>query len=333
MRAFELTFVHTSDVHAHYESFNDIFEFTGFETGFGGSPRIATFIEQARAQYTNVVVVDTGDQFNKSAYFGKYGATLVQANIKALRYDMISLGNHEFVQGARGFRQLVKNLNIPILCANLDYKQHDWLAKHVKPWIIKEFGGERVGFIGAVVGPKHDRRIEMEIDSFEPREYIVQAVAELQAEGVDKIILLSHCGYKTDLELAQTVVGLDVILGGHTHLLFSNTAPEADVREYPLVIDNGSQKVLLVHSGYFGKYVGLLQVSFDDDGLPVAWNGDSVLMDGSVKPSMRVTALFEPDKELLDQEEAETVGFPFFWMAAMRPCVSGKAPWAIWWPM
>ena len=309
LQALELTFVHTSDVHAHYESFDDTFAFTGFETGFGGSPRIAAFIEQIRGKYPNVVVADTGDQFNKSPYFGKFGPSLVQANIKALRYDMISLGNHEFVQGARGFRQLVKNLGIPILCANLDYKKHDWLAKHIKPWIIREIEGERVGFIGAVVGPKEDRRTEMEIDSFEPKDYIVQAVAELQAEGVNKIVLLSHCGFRADMELARDVEGLDVILGGHTHLLFSNTADEADVYEYPLVIDNGRQKVLLAHSGYFGKYVGLLHVTFDAAGEPIAWSGDSVLMDESVKPSVRVQALFQPYKELLDREEAEVVGY------------------------
>lgn len=306
--AFDITFVHTSDVHAYYESFDGDYEFTGFENGFGGSARIATFIEQIREQYPNVVVADTGDQFNKSEYFTRFGASLAQANIKALRYDMISLGNHEFVQGAKGFRQLVKNLNIPILCANLDYKKHDWLAKHVSPWVIKEIDGEQVGFIGAVAGPKKNRQIDMEIGSFEPWEYIEKAVAELEAQGVNKIVLLSHCGFKTDMMLAREVAGLDVILGGHSHLLFSNTDEDADVYEYPLVVDNGRQKVLLVHSGYSGKYVGLLHVNFDEAGVPVSWSGDSVLMDENIKPSVRVVTLFQPYKEILDAYDAELVG-------------------------
>lgn len=307
--AFQLTFVHTSDIHARYEGFDDDYEFVGFDKGCGGSPRIAAFIEQTRQNFTNVLVVDTGDQFNKSPYFNKFGVTLVQANLKALKYDMISLGNHEFMLGARGFRQLFKNLGIPVLCANMDFKGHDYLAKNIQPWIIKEIDGQRVGFIGAVVGPKQDGLLEMEVDSFEPREYVEQAVKELQDQGVNKIILLSHCGYKTDLKLAQEVDGLDVILGGHTHLLFSNTEPDADVRSYPLVIDNGRQKVLLAHCGYYGKYAGLLQVTFNAAGEPEQWAGDSILMDGSIRPSARVAALFLPYKEILDAEESEIVGY------------------------
>lgn len=307
--ALEMFFVHTSDIHAHYECFNASYENTGFEEGLGGSARMATFIEQTRALYPNTVVVDTGDQFNKSPYFNRFGVQLVRINLQALRYDMVTLGNHEFVLGAKGIKGLAKDLGIPVLCANVDYRGNTDLPQYIQPYVIKEIDGEDVGFIAAVVGPRKDRSRPLEIDSFEPRSFIEAAVKDLTAKGVNKIILLSHCGIKNDLEFAEEIDGIDVILGGHSHVLFSNTEPAADFNAYPMVINNGRQNVLVAHSGYYGKYAGFLQVVFDENGYPAAWRGDSVFMDESVKPSRRVEAVFQPYKAILEAEAGEVVGY------------------------
>ncbi|MBF4390870.1 bifunctional metallophosphatase/5'-nucleotidase, partial [Vibrio anguillarum] len=44
-------------------------------------------------------------------------------------------------------------------------------------------------------------------------------VAEILAEGINKIVLLSHLGYEADIELAQQVEGISVVVGGHSHRL------------------------------------------------------------------------------------------------------------------
>lgn len=157
-----------------------------------------------------------------------------------------------------------------------------------------------MGFIGVITEGYHRDTDDWELT--EPKAAVLKAAAELKARDVDIIVLLSHCGYDLDLEMAHEIEGLDVILGGHFHLLFSNTAPEANESRYPMVIDNGRQKVLISNVGQYGKYAGLLQVTFDDEGFPAVWKGDSVLMDNSILADAGVAEFLKPYKTKLDAE-------------------------------
>ena len=65
----------------------------------------------------------------------------------------------------------------------------------------------------------------------DPVAYLTGEVAELQAEGIDKIILLGHLG-ESPTGGRRPRPGLDLIVGGHGHTLFSNTAEDAPIK-YP----------------------------------------------------------------------------------------------------
>ncbi len=104
------------------------------------------------------------------------------------------------------------------------------------------------------------------------------AVAELTAQGVDIIIALTHLGLDRDLELARTVPGLDIIVGGHSHsYLGPATAREPHpAGPYPIVVRTDEQPVLVVTAGWAMQYLGELAVCFDDTGVPSSWQGEAV---------------------------------------------------------
>jgi 5'-nucleotidase len=109
-------------------------------------------------------------------------------------------------------------------------------------------------------------------------------VAALEAEGVDKIILLSHLGTFGDEAVAAAVPGIDLIVGGHSHTLFSNTAEDAPFK-YPLMVDGpDGQAVPIVQAGAYSKYLGLVTLTFDDKGVVTEATGDTRLLDASVTP-------------------------------------------------
>ena len=115
-------------------------------------------------------------------------------------------------------------------------------------------------------------------------------IAELQAQGVNKIVLLSHIGYVDDQALAAAIDGIDVIVGGHSHTLLSNTAEDAS-GPYPTVVDSPSgDPVLIVQDGAYGMYLGDLEVTFDADGVATSWQGDPILLDSSVAEDPEVLA-------------------------------------------
>lgn len=114
----------------------------------------------------------------------------------------------------------------------------------------------------------------------------------MKEQGVNIIIVLSHCGLDVDYQIArETAPFIDVIVGAHSHTFMytvknGETPPGPDtVRdEYPAVVESeDGHKVLIVQASAFMKYVGDLIVYFDQDGRVVTWEGNPVFLDTNIK--------------------------------------------------
>ncbi len=131
---------------------------------------------------------------------------------------------------------------------------------------------------------------------------ITAAVQELKAQGVNKIIALTHVGYPRDLAVIAKIPDVDVVVGGHSHSLLSNTDPKAE-GPYPTMVDNpGGYKVPVVQAASYSKYLGDLVVDFDDNGVVKSAKGDPILIDSSFTPdpalTTRIAELAKPIEEL-----------------------------------
>ena len=133
-------------------------------------------------------------------------------------------------------------------------------------------------------------------------------IADLEAQGINKIILLSHIGYADDQTLAAAIDGIDVIVGGHSHTLLSNSAAEAS-GPYPTVVNapNGAP-VLIVQDGAYGKYLGDLEVTFDDNGVATSWQGDPILLDASVTEDPDVLTMVAKMAQPLETLRTTVIG-------------------------
>lgn len=104
-------------------------------------------------------------------------------------------------------------------------------------------------------------------------------IDELDAMGINKIIALSHAGFGRDCQIASTVSGLDVIVGGHSHTLLSNTDPDAD-GPYPFVVNASEGNPVLVITDFsWGKNLGRLDVTFNATGVVTNYSGNPILLD------------------------------------------------------
>lgn len=149
-------------------------------------------------------------------------------------------------------------------------------ARSIKPWIIKEISnGERVGICGITI------KVTTEQSSFpaegttiaEEQASAEACVQELEAEGVNKIIMLTHIGYSNDLQWMTNIEGVDVIIGGHSHILLGST--DYDQFGFPTRGDyaqliNGK---CVVSAWEYARVVGELTVSFDEAGVVTACEG------------------------------------------------------------
>jgi 5'-nucleotidase len=102
-------------------------------------------------------------------------------------------------------------------------------------------------------------------------------VDRLTEEGVNKIIVLSHSGLNVDKRVAEETTGVDVIVGGHDNSLLSNTI-EGAKGPYPVMVGNTA----IVQAYAYGKFLGELNVTFDDEGNVIEAQGEPILLDAAV---------------------------------------------------
>jgi 5'-nucleotidase / UDP-sugar diphosphatase len=167
---------------------------------------------------------------------------------------------------------------------------------------VLEIGGEKVGIIGATTedtpeiaspGPN--------IEFNDVFEYVRSTAAALDAAGVKKIILLSHIGYTIDMQLAADVPLVDVIVGGHSHTLLGSM--EGAVGPYPTMVKNPDGiEVPVVQANQYGKYLGDIAITWDDNGVVTKAEGQPFLIDASVTANEdfkgQLAALAAPIEEL-----------------------------------
>src|SRR5690606_8341828 len=172
---------------------------------------------------------------------------------------------------------------------------------------VLDVGGQKIGIVGAVTtdtpeiaSPGPNIAIEDDIAT------ITAEVERLKAEGVNKIIALTHVGYPRDKEAIATIPGVDVVVGGHSHTLLSNTDDKAE-GPYPTMVDNpDGYKVPVAQAASYSKYLGEFTVTFDDDGIVKEAKGDPLYLDNSITPDpevlARVKELAGPIEELKVRE-------------------------------
>ena len=126
----------------------------------------------------------------------------------------------------------------------------------------------------------------------------------LAEQGIDKIIVLSHSGYGIDLALAEQTTGVDVIVGGHSHTYLSSDDPSSS-GPYPTMVGDTA----IVQAFAYGKYLGRLEVVFDEAGKVTSASGAPILMDASVAEAedikARITEAAVPLEEVRSKVVAE----------------------------
>jgi 5'-nucleotidase len=289
---FELNILHINDLHSRIEPINK-FDSTCMPAEaeknecFGGIARVKAAIDQRRGelQGRHVLVLDAGDQFQGSLFYSTYKSAPIADFMNGIGFDAMAIGNHEFDDGPEELLKFINALKFPIISGNTIAKPGSQLADKYKGYVIKDFGGQKVAVVsvlatdtGETSSPGADITFEDEI------EYLKKAVADLQGQGVNKIVVLSHVGYVRDQEIAAAVDGIDVIVGGHSHTLLSSTDSKA-AGPYPTVVKNpAGVDVPIVTSYAYSKYLGDLTVVFDDSGLVKSTTGAPKLLDASVTP-------------------------------------------------
>lgn len=292
---YTLHILHTNDLHSRIGPVSSSDSSCNAEQNaagecFGGYARIVTKVNELREALAgeNVIVLDAGDQYQGSLFYTTYkgDAEIEFANL--VDYDVMALGNHEFDDGPEGALKLIDGAQFPVISGNLDVSQSNILGGVLEGHVILEVGGEKIGIVSALaVDTPETASPGPQVIFHDDIESLRADVAELTEAGVTKIIALTHVGVNRDMEIAEAVEGLDAIVGGHSHTLFSNTTEGA--MAYPTMVGD----VPVVSAYAYSKYLGHLKLTFDDEGNLKDATGDTILLDASVAEDPAVVTRVE----------------------------------------
>jgi 5'-nucleotidase len=259
----KITILHTNDVHSHIDPFP---ENHPRNPSMGGVARRANIIEQIRKEEDNVLLLDAGDIFQGTPYFNYYGGELEFKLMSMMKYDLATLGNHDFDNGIDGFFAQLPHANFEFVSANYDFKNTELngIVKSYKTFIKN---GIKIGVFGLGIELEGlvDKKLYKETKYNNPVEVATDITKTLkETEKCDLIICLSHLGYDyknekdkpSDLKLAAATQDIDLIIGGHTHTFLDK----------PVIKTNKVGKQVVINQvGAYGINLGRIDFYFSDE--------------------------------------------------------------------
>ncbi|MEL6114966.1 bifunctional UDP-sugar hydrolase/5'-nucleotidase [Photobacterium sp. SP02] len=313
-----ITIAHINDTHSHFEpsaikltlpehvliqtpglSVAENEHETTVYASCGGFARVSTAVKEARKQaYLNgreFMFVHAGDCFQGTLYFSLFKGEANARLLNAIGVEAMALGNHELDMGNTLVADFLDQVDFPMLAGNWDLSQEDQTKRNpLRPksnllaynndtgcarYMLKDVQGEPVALFGLTIenmdkiaNPDPDTSFRSVVSVAE------KTIAELHRHGVNKIVLLSHLGYERDLELAEKVAGIGVIIGGHTHTMqgdFTNVG-YGKKDQYAVNIKG----TCVVQAGCNALALGQISIDFAADGSVEQVSGGNQLLLG-----------------------------------------------------
>ena len=226
----ELRIVHTNDTHSCVMPVNPNSSDTALADK-GGFVRRATLVRDLRAEDPDLLLFDSGDFSQGSAYYNLYKGDVEVKLMNEMRYDAATIGNHEFDFGLDNMARIFREAAFPIVCANYHF-EGTVLEGLVRPYVILERKGVKVGVFG----------LGTQLEGM---------VASENYKGV------TYEDPVTAANLVSATRHIDIVLGGHSHTYF----------EHPEVLKNADgEDVYCNQMGKHGRYVGMLLLEMSPTG-------------------------------------------------------------------
>ena len=272
----KLTILHTNDMHSHIHPFT-----SGRNKGLGGMAQRAALIKQIRKQEEHVLLLDAGDVFQGTPYFNVYGGELEFKLMSEMKYDAVTLGNHDFDNGLEGLKKQLPHANFPFLIANYDFS--DTILKNTfKAYKVFRKGDLKIGVFG--IGIELDglvpKKLYQNTDYQDPISTANHYANLLkQKEKCDLVICLSHLGFKyngkkiSDMTFARQTRNIDLIIGGHTHTFLKKPVKQLNLDK---------KEVLINQVGWAGINIGKIDYHFSqNEGLKKVFGRSIFIKNGS----------------------------------------------------
>lgn len=248
-----IVILHTNDTHSRIEPIPESDRIAGNK---GGVVRRMNYIEQVRKENKNVLLFDAGDFLQGTPYFNLFKGEVETEAMNMMRYDAVTLGNHEFDYGLEALEKVVRRAKFPIISSNYDFSGTP-LNNFIKPYLIFKKDGVKIGVIAINIQPKgliasgnYDG-----MKFLQPERVANELALKLKTtDRCDMVICLSHLGYTADKRLVEQTRNIDIVIGGHSH---------TNMKTPDMLKNIDNKDVMVFQTAGRGIYVGRIDVELE----------------------------------------------------------------------
>ncbi len=272
----QLTILQTTDVH---HAGNGVGQATSTAPAeLGSYARISAYVNHVRNTVGHpVILVDSGDWSMGTLYdLTLSEQPLCLYYMDTLRYNCITLGNHEFDFTPAGLATALASakrtfsISVPMVATNIDLNGDASLApyiganKQVAPTRVETLSnGLKVGYLGLMgkaAASAAPASAPVRFTDFSTNYTFIQDLVDdlRNAKGCQVVVALSHSGTDStgtsgeDVDLAKHVTGIDVIASGHNHNTLANAK----------TITNGNWNTQIICAGAYGTNVARIDLTY-----------------------------------------------------------------------
>ena len=247
----KLTLLHSNDMHGDFLAENVSDELVG------GVSMLSGYIGKVKQEEKNVLYCIAGDMFRGSVIDSEYLGYSTIEIMNMLAPDVVTIGNHETDYGLSHLLFMEKCARFPIINANLYIKANG--VRLFKPYYIAEIDGMKILFIGILTeevmsSAVNEKIIGSLVDINDAADEVRKICETFKGVDIDFTVLLTHIGFENDKKLAASLdpaLGIDVIIGGHSHTFLDEPAEVNDI--------------LIVQAGTGTDQIGRFDIVIDTD--------------------------------------------------------------------
>ncbi len=259
----------------------------------GGYARVVTMVKKLRVenQHLNPIYLNAGDNFQGTLWYNIFRWNVTQYFLNLLPADAMTIGNHEFDHGIAGVVPFLETIGekTPIVITNVDDSSVPSFQKKYTNSTIIERNGRKIGIVGVILETTNKIANTEDLRFTKESETVREEARKLKEQGVNIIVVLSHCGLDVDRVIAKNGgPDIDIIVGGHSHtFLFSGpNPPGTDIPQggYPVIEKQADgREVLIVQASAYTKYLGNITLFFDDAGNMMDYEGAPIYLDSDIE--------------------------------------------------
>ena len=194
--------------------------------------KVAAFLDSERTKHPNTLILSGGDMFSGNPVVDQHpekGQPIIEL-MNRIGYQYAALGNHEFDYGQEALQRRMLDADFELLCANMDVTSQKVPFEQPKPYTILQMNGIKIGILGLTEATK-SRTGELlpsaHPDRLKGLRFYKPVKSALKYKSLrkecDLLLALTHIGHNYDIELANAMPELDVIIGGHSHTRIDTT--------------------------------------------------------------------------------------------------------------